>query len=563
MNKKGRKKADFQNRTSIELIEEGLHLLRKTPFRVHLNYLIGTIPFLLGFLYFWADMSQSGFAPDHCTEFALIVAILYIWMKTWQSIHASQLKETITQIPVQRSTGRILNLIRNQIIIQPTVFLLLPLSAVLTLPFAWTYSFYHNFSYYGDDSQSTVIDSTKRAWKQALLWPMQNHIVISILSLWTTLVFLNIVSVLFLIPHLIKMFIGVENIFTQSGLSFLFNTTFLGVSAALTYLCVNPVIKAVYVLRCFYGESIHSGEDLRTEINHFKLKPFAIIGLLAILTCLTSAKTYGSEETPTTHSIESSKLDHSISEEIKKPEYAWRFPKGQLLDDKNPADESFLTKFLSEVRDTMVKTWKSIAHYADDLLEWLKRQWRKLFKNKKQNEDFEPTHWEPTINLFFFLLLAVVACILGIVLWRFLKNRKKTITISATALPVIPDLNQDEVQADQLASDEWLILARSLLEKGELRLALRAFYLSLLAGLAQQEWIRIAKFKSNMDYQREVERRAHAYPAAIEAFRQNRTLFESAWYGMHAVDQSIFDEFISNYEKIKGQFPPSAHEVRS
>ena len=61
---------------------------------------------------------------------------------------------------------------------------------------------------------------------------------------------------------------GIESVFTQSPLS-VWNTTFLSGVLGLTYLCVDPLVKAVYVLRCFYGESLKSGEDLKAELKHF------------------------------------------------------------------------------------------------------------------------------------------------------------------------------------------------------------------------------------------------------------------------------------------------------
>src|ERR1019366_9370994 len=33
-------------------------------------YYTGSLPFVLGFLFFWADMSQSAFAYDHCAPAA-------------------------------------------------------------------------------------------------------------------------------------------------------------------------------------------------------------------------------------------------------------------------------------------------------------------------------------------------------------------------------------------------------------------------------------------------------------------------------------------------------------
>jgi hypothetical protein len=38
----------------VLLLEEAVHLLRKTPLFLLSSYFIGTLPFLLGLFYFWA-----------------------------------------------------------------------------------------------------------------------------------------------------------------------------------------------------------------------------------------------------------------------------------------------------------------------------------------------------------------------------------------------------------------------------------------------------------------------------------------------------------------------------
>jgi hypothetical protein len=62
------------------------------------------------------------------------------------------------------------------------------------------------------------------------------------------------------------MLFGMESDFSQSPLSML-NTTFFATMFGLTYLCLDPLIKACYVLRCFYGTSLRSGEDLKAELR--------------------------------------------------------------------------------------------------------------------------------------------------------------------------------------------------------------------------------------------------------------------------------------------------------
>jgi len=62
------------------------------------------------------------------------------------------------------------------------------------------------------------------------------------------------------------MLLGIPSIFTQAPWAAMNSTLTAGV-AALTYLCCDPLLKALYALRCFYGESLGSGQDLRAELR--------------------------------------------------------------------------------------------------------------------------------------------------------------------------------------------------------------------------------------------------------------------------------------------------------
>ncbi len=71
---------------------------------------------------------------------------------------------------------------------------------------------------------------------------------------------------MYLLPQMVKTFFGYESVFTLSGVNLL-NTTFWITVLSLTYLCVDPLIKTAYALRCFYGLAIASGDDIRIELH--------------------------------------------------------------------------------------------------------------------------------------------------------------------------------------------------------------------------------------------------------------------------------------------------------
>src|SRR5689334_16611608 len=79
----------------LELAEEATHLLRTAPASCLASYYLGAIPFVLGALYFWADMSHSPFADQHLAEAALGMTLLFLWMKCCQCWFARRMRAEI------------------------------------------------------------------------------------------------------------------------------------------------------------------------------------------------------------------------------------------------------------------------------------------------------------------------------------------------------------------------------------------------------------------------------------------------------------------------------------
>jgi len=86
--------------------------------------------------------------------------------------------------------------------------------------------------------------------------------------------------------------------------------------------------------------------------------------------------------------------------------------------------------------------------------------------------------------------------------------------------------------------------------KGELRLALRAVYLSTLAMLGQDGLITIARFKSNRDYEHELSRKIRSAQPLLHFFSYHVAEFNQSWYGAHPVTNECLDKFIENHKRI-------------
>jgi hypothetical protein len=150
------------------------------------------------------------------------------------------------------------------------------------------------------------------------------------------------------------------------------------------------------------------------------------------------------------------------------------------------------------------------------------------------------------------LIGLVVAIITAAAVVFFLRRRAPAVAaIAVTAAAPAVNLADDSVTADQLPEASWLQLADEWMAKGDSRLALRALYLAGLNYLGQRNVVSIRKWKSGIDYRRELERRAKSNPEVSPVFSSNVALFERGWYGKHPVDREMVKQFTSGLTRIK------------
>lgn len=541
-----------RGRGAMELVEEAVHLLRRAPGGLLAGYYFGSLPFILGLLYFWADMSRSPFAAQHLSGSSLGLALLFLWMKFWQAVFAANLRARAGGSPPPRwGFRRCVRALIVQAALQPSAALLLPAALTIVAPFPWVYAFYQNVTALGDGEEREVMTALRRAWRQCLLWPRQNFVILILLTVFGFCIFLNLVIVCFSLPGLLKMTLGMDSIYAQSPWSML-NTTFFAAIFGLTYLCVDPIVKAVYVLRCFYGESLKSGEDLKAELKGFapaiKMAATVLI-ILAGLTCVPALRAADSPAAPPAAGVPTAdakilppQLDKAIDDVIHQSKYAWRMPREKIAEDTT---EGPIGRFFDRAMAWIKTEIKSF-------LEWVAGWLDKWFRKRTTGGSEHKTNWMGALQFLLYVLLAVVVCALVLFIMRaWYQSQRRRAPVASEAIPMMPDLADENVGAEQLPEDGWIKLGRELLERGELRLALRAFYFASLAHLAARSLITIAKFKSNRDYERELGRRGHALPELVSSFGANVQVFDRSWYGSHAVDAGLVGQFVANVERIK------------
>jgi hypothetical protein len=544
--------ASLKGPGALQMLDEAVAFLRRTPLSVYVIYYMGALPYCAALIYFIFDMLQSAEAEQHLVPEALLVTATYFWMKTCQAVFSRRLLAVLEgHDPEPWTLRRWLNTALLQTIFSATFFFTWPLALAITLPFGWVHAFYHNVSIIGTGKSTTLRECLAESASLSALWPRQNHLILLTQFAGMGMLFLNLMVFLSLLPRLINIFLGITTVFDESYSAWNNSSFYLDV-AVLTFLILNPLSKAVYVLRCFYGRARLSGTDLRAGLQRVRAAREA--ALLALLLGLLTANIAHADNappavapTPTTAApagVAPTTLNQAILDTLKKDEFSWRAPKPHVVH----KDESSMERAIREFLDSLKHGLHAMFRPIREFLKW-------LFDNPRQHDQVTPSGagmgsipWTP-------LLWVVLGVAVALLVWLLVRNLrpeslKRGLASQPTPVKTI-DLESESVRADALPEDKWLALAQELLEKGETRLALRALYLATLSLLAQRELIRLGPAKSNRDYLQELARRLRDRAEALSPFRGSVRLFEASWYGTHDVTAAVIEAMRVNHQTVR------------
>lgn len=543
---------DQERLNFFTLLEEATFLLRRTPLTAWLGYLTGTAPFVVYLFYFWSDMSRSAGAPGRLMESSLILAGLYAWMKVWQAIFSGSMVRVLeghkgmVSMPIKGW----LRLAVSQALIHATMPWVLLLSAVALVPLGWTYAFYHNASvlavnHFQQGGKTGGLIS--EALKQSHYQPLQNHYLGIAIFCVSLLVYLNFFSCLVLVLTLSKSFTGVENAFTMNPMLFI-SSAFQFLVICLSYMVVNPMIKAFYVLRCFYGVSRRTGADIEASVRRLPTiaKTLAAVIFLFAMAVPASAQENAPAPAAKVESSSSQQLEQSIKDVMQGSEFQWRLPRESSGQDN---EDSWLAGVMRGFADWLRGVMESLKKYIEDFFDWLFK------RNRNPNVDLsseEGSSWTGILPELLIALAVLMLVGLGWVIFRYWKqNRKVKVAVVEEAPPEI-NLESETLLATQMQENEWLRLANEKMASGDLRLALRALFLATLSHLGEKRLLTIARSKSNGDYVRELGWRARGRTELQDGFKDQVRVFDEVWYGWHDVNRDLMTRFEEQHERITG-----------
>jgi hypothetical protein len=528
-------------------------------------YALGTAPWVAGWLWWVNEMAHHPQAMDRAFTAAGWLTLLWLWGRVGQALFASELRSAVAGTPTPtshtRSFPRLAHLIAVQGVGQAIGLFLLPLSLLLVLPFPWVWSYFQHLTCVADRPGTGLRDALRQARLQTWRWPGQLPWITLGAAVGSTLVAINLASALLTVPFLLKTLLDVDTAFSLHW-GAMANPTFLTLTLALTYGLLNPWIKAVFVLRTYEGESETTGEDLRQVFRRApRSAPFSpTLILLILLTGLTTsvpntqaqplpppfsesresidtASTGDSLPSPwsNSHPISTSPtredrwttLDRSLDDVLARPEFAWRLPPPEEF---SVPPEGPWHDWRQSLREQLLALGRQIRDLWDRLWLWFKEQFQPQPPSPGASWDF--LAWFSPAVLWTLLILGLLVGVAGWWWWRRTQGPAHPAPVQL-AVAVTPDLADESIGADHLPADRWGQLAEELWQRGECRLALRAWYLSALAQLAAQGRIQLARGKSNDEYHRELRRRLLTDSGPVVAFANLIQTFEKVWYGSH------------------------------
>ena len=512
---------------AIPLLEEAVHLLRRAPRTTLVCHLLGTAPFALALLLFWNDINNPHTADAAVGRESVVLALLLVWMNCWRAVFAGRLRRQLSaSADTPWTWRRTWNLLAGQAFLGATKLIVFPLAALTIFGFAWTVAFYRSATALADRADLDPVQLIARARRLAGLDRRQGWLILPIVGFLGLLFTLNLALTLAMLPQLIRMLTGYESQFSRSGPFYIFTPLFLWATLAVSWMIFDPFMQAVYCVRCFYGESISTGEDIRAGLRI--LTAGAVI-LLVLLPLDAFA------------AVPPQQLEQSVRQAMQSSEYDWRLPV--------PAAAPQGIPWLVRVTDRLIDGLKSIGHAIGKAIgaffDWLRKLLELSGAPRAGALPNTGLHWG------LYVLIAFVLFLAGWIAWRRRLFRPARPKPAAPSLEAIR-LDAEDLTADRLPEESWLDLAARSIGERNFRFALRAYYLANLAWLGRSQYLTIHPGKTNREYEMELRRRARGFAEARQLFAVNIAAFERAWYGQHDVSADDAAGFRQRIESIKG-----------
>lgn len=541
---------------AIEALERGFALFQSTFSGEAWRYYAGAAPLVTCFILLWVIDGQIQLSDTTVLGEAVLLAAAYVVHALTSVRYMQGVRERAFGVPrPKRQRPWMQAAALGRLLTWKIVLAFATLATLLSV--AGGPLFYSACQFASLEAQEDTLErhSLVGCLSLAVKWYDASFLLFLMLfPLWGA-AWLNGLIMAAALPGLLHSIFGVNTLLsTESGIQSLLQSWafWLGLFAGV-WLALDPIIKCTYVVVYQHLRSRSEGDDLRSLLSGLpheeeekaarislsgSRQPFAA-ALVVLMTLMLGApraaraqtaqlsrgaSAPSAEDAPAPLSVQD--LRRAIDEESQRAAYRWH-------DAEHPSPPTWLDKFFDKVKNATRRAWRT---FSDFLRSFLPKDFN-LTPSKGNSKGWRVKDLRVWIGLVLVVSIGVGA---------FLIWRRRQVSAAALSVPVatapLPDLS-DTAIATEHSEDQWFTLANGLEKEGELRLALRAAYLGLLAGLAQREWLTIRRDRTNREYLDEFMRRWRRRPkAAVEAraeipeiLRGSLRLFDRVWYGSYAL----------------------------
>jgi hypothetical protein len=533
---------------AIPAMEDAVRLLRQAPLATLLCHWVGSAPFALVAMWCWNDLTNPRTLDSTGALESFALALLLAWMNCWRAVFAGRLRRQLSgagtltssagglaagSIPTPWTTGRLWRMVASQSFFGATKLVIMPLAWLTVFPLASTVAFYRNVAVLADREDLDPLQLMAKARKLAGVQTGQSWALLPPLAFLHFLITVNLAIVLGVLPQLVRMLTGYESAFSRSGIYFAFNPLFFLLVIAVSWIAFDPFVQAVYCVRCFRGESLETGEDLRAGLRRIRSGVPAVAAALLFVAMAAHSLA----------AVPPGELEKSVQQTMQSREYDWRLPPAA----SSPAQISWPVRLVDHMVAGIKAVSVAIGDAVQRFLHWI-----------SGNRQMVPKLGAPPsigLHRSLYALIGVVVLAALAILWSRRQARKRTPAGALGGLASVIRLDAEDLTPDRLPEERWLELADECLREGNFRLALRALYLANLAWLGRREFLTIDAGKTNREYELELKRRARAFPEARGLFAGNVAAFERAWYGLHNVGMEDVGEFRGRVGQMKAILP--------
>ncbi len=595
-------RGDKAGNGGLQTAGAALNVFGALPLETHALYYVGTLPFVVAFLYFWFDMSQSACAGERLVLWALILPLLFVWMKCWHSVYVNAVWQRISRIdPVRYTWAGVLRLMLFNAIIQPLGLIVMPVALLFGIPFSAAGFFFQDALLSREVYAEGVLARCADSLRCARANPAQGFLLMWLFSPWqmgaavlmigfitfinrylalhqaddhsVSLMLVSLTAQIALTACVLSPFasllaggivlsvsgawwalehlLGIEVPLAYGVGSMLLSTSFVAVVYFLVFMLLDPLIKIAAVLRRFAFDSRSGGGDILLALRELAQRGGRTAVLPLVIACALPWLAVTARAQPP---------ESAGVVPVRESVGAAGYREGRVRLDTALDETLRKPRYTWRVPKpvTLDKRGEQMPGWYRQLTELLKNRadrvkaildrsgaWlRRLLSGRGHGRvGGFPLFGMGFTEATFYLLLAAFTVTATILFLRWMRSRRRLLRAAVAAdAPLRVDIHDQSVGPDDLPPDEWGELALALVASGDYRAAVRALFLGALAQLGEAGLITLRAYKSNRDYRRELELRVRDRYDLLDLFRGLTRLMECTWYGFVPVDEPMWRE---------------------